>query len=59
MSQEPLDTRVSQEINAEIDEYAKMHDISTSEATQELLRAGLKNRRQAVSAMPTDHNPQQ
>jgi hypothetical protein len=58
VSQEPLETQVSQEINAEVDEYAKMHDLSTSEATQELLRAGLESRRQTASATPTDHNPQ-
>ena len=56
MSQEPLDTRVSQEIDTDITEYAKMHDLSTSEAIQELLRAGLESRRQAASATSTDHN---
>ena len=57
VSQESLDTPVSREISAEITEYASMHDLSKSEATQELLRAGLEHRSQTASAPPTDHSP--
>ena len=52
MSQVPLDTQVDQAINAEITEYAKLHDLSMNEATEELLQAGLRTRNQTTSATP-------
>ena len=58
MSQVPLDTKVDQDINAEITEYAKLHDLSMSDATEELLQAGLKTQNQTTSATPATDTKQ-
>ena len=49
----PLDTQVDQDINGEITAYAELHDLSRSEATEELLHAGLRTQNQMVSSTPT------
>ena len=53
MPQVPLDTQVDQDINGEITAYAELHDLSMSEATEELLHAGLRTQNQMVSSTPT------
>jgi len=56
--QVPLDTQVDQGINAEITSYAELHDLSVSEATEELLHAGLRTQNQTVSSTPTTNAKQ-
>jgi len=56
--QVPLDTQVDQDINGEITAYAELHDLSMSEATEELLHAGLKVQNQTVSSTPTTNAKQ-
>ena len=58
MPQVPLDTQVDRDINAEITAHAELHDLSMSEATEELLHAGLKVQNQMVSSTPTTNAKQ-
>ncbi len=54
MSQESENARVTQDIESEITEYAKAHDLSISEATQALLHAGLSSRREETLSASAD-----
>ncbi len=54
VSQESENARVNRDIESEITEYAKAHNLSNSEATQALLHAGLSTRREATLSAATD-----
>lgn len=58
VSQGSSNTQGDQEINAEITEYAELHDLSVAEATEELLQTGLTAQNQTTSAPPTTDTKQ-
>lgn len=58
MSQVQLDVQVDPDTDAEITEYAELHDLSRGEASEELLRVGLRARDQTASSPPTTDRKQ-
>lgn len=58
VSQVQLDVQVNPDTNAEIAEYAELHDLSKGEASKELLRAGLRTREQTASSPPATSEKQ-